>query len=177
MALRVGYSSAVISQNMREMVTAGYSKTSALAASFALARVSFFKRHPHGALPTWLAYPKGYRLRQHYDANGKPVQQTPFARNPAPRREIEQAAALFEAFTGKRADRMERIPLQPMPKAGLAFGELLEVGYISFRDGRPYRHTFRKVSSRPLLVASHDGKQVLMLGGAYAFTDRGIEDR
>jgi hypothetical protein len=37
-------------------------------------------------------------------------------------------------------------------------------------------HRFKK-KSRPLLAASHDGTQLYILGGEYAFTDAGIIDR
>lgn len=175
MPLKPGYSYDTFRANIAEVsAIGGVALASDIARVYALARKSYFRQHPHGLLPAWLAYPKGNRHRYHYDKQGRPVV---FRSNPAPRDEIEQAKRLYTDFTGKRANRVTPIPLRPMPKAGLAFGQLIEIGYISYRDGRPYRHTFRKVSSRPALVASHDGKQVFMLGGAYAFTERGIEDR
>lgn len=180
--LRTGYSNAAIRSNVREMLDTGHTRAQAVAASYSLARAAFFRRYPHGALPAWLAYPAGYRLKQHYNRDGTPVSLykplESMQKNPSPAtgREIQKAARLFRQFTGRAPDRIEKIPLHPLPRTGLAFGELVEVRYISFRDGRPYRHPFR-LGSRPLLVATHDGKQVLMLGGAYAFTERGIEDR
>lgn len=99
-----------------------------------------------------------------------------FMRNPAPPgRELARAATLYAGFTGRRG-RVARVPLKPLPRVGLAFGELLELGYASFRDGRPYRHTFRS-QARPLLISSHDGRQLVIVGGRYRFTHRGIEDR
>ena len=57
-------------------------------------------------------------------------------------------------------------------------GELDAVLYTTRRDGRleRYIHEFAK-KSRPLLAASHDGKQLVLLGGAYDFTEAGIVDR
>jgi len=65
-----------------------------------------------------------------------------------------------------------------VPKVGLEIGALDGVDYTTVRDGKTekYRHTFKK-SSRPTLVASHDGQSLHVLGGEYEFTERGIEDR
>ena len=122
-------------------------------------------------------------MREHYNADGSPVFEsrsgTVFKKNPAekiPVKEIDKAARLFKRFTGYKPDQLTPVPIKPLPKAALAFGQLVQIGYRSYRDGKLYRHDF-KDSSRPLLVATFDGKQVLLLGGAYAFTERGIEDR
>jgi len=49
--------------------------------------------------------------------------------------------------------------------------------YTTVRDGNTekYIHEFKK-KSRPHLAVSHDGKQLFILGGGYAFTERGIVD-
>lgn len=103
----------------------------------------------------------------------------PYRINPtrAPARELAQAARRFKAFTGREPDRVEKIPIEPMPRAGLAFGELLEIGYLSYRDGLPYRHSFRPLRSRPLVVSTPDGKRLLLIGGSYSFTERGIVNK
>jgi len=176
MPLRSGYSYATFQANVAEMIASGHTRESAVAAAASAARKKFFRMHPFGALPAWLAYPKGRRLAKYYTDQGNPASAEIYRENPSPRHEIAQAAKLFEDFTGKRATRIEKIPLEPLPKTGLAFGQLVQLGYISFRDGRPYRHTFRLKNSRPLLVATHDGKRVYLIGGSYAFTERGIED-
>ena len=183
--LKIGYSYATIRENIAELHRAGKAWASAVAIAYANGRVSFFRSHPRGALPEWLAYPKGYRLREHYDAHGKPAfAKQEYAENPASEsraqhpnpRKLAQAAALFEDFTGKRATRITKHSLPELPTEGLVFGRLVQVGYESARDGRLYRHTFRK-RSQPLLVATPDGKTVYIVGGRYAFTDRGIEDK
>lgn len=190
MPLRDGYGFDVVQKNAQEMIRAGYPHSQALAAAYSHARSCFFKRYPHGALPSWLAYPRKYRMREHYDKHGNSVmtnvnefreqfrEREQFAENPSapnPRR-LEQAAKLFEDFTGRKISRVTAHNVPSLPKEGLVFGRLIDVGYESERDGKPYRHTFRK-RSRPLLVATPDGKMVLIVGGRYAFTDRGIEDR
>ncbi len=179
MPLKAGYSRKTVQANIAAVFQETGDNAQSVAVSYATARKSYFRHFPGGALPEWLAFPKGYRQREHYDRHGKPRFALRGVRaNPTPPpREVQQAVKLFENFTGYKADRLEAIPLAPLPKTGLAFGELVEIGYISFRDGEPYRHTFRLKRSRPLLVASHDGKQVLLIGGSYAFTERGIEDR
>ena len=60
----------------------------------------------------------------------------------------------------------------------IAIGTLDFVGYTTKRDGRveSYIHKFGK-HARPLLATSHDGRHLLILGGGYRFTERGIVDR
>lgn len=98
--------------------------------------------------------------------------------NPSPRRAIADAASLYEAFTGHEGDEIARVPAPKVPKVALAIGPVLLIGYETVRDGvrEQYVHRFSK-RSRPLLVASHDGNSVFLLGGAYTFTDRGIVDK
>jgi hypothetical protein len=50
--------------------------------------------------------------------------------------------------------------------------------YVTRRDGKTehYIHRFGS-ASRPLFAVTHDGKQLLLLGGDYDFTEKGIEDK
>lgn len=91
-------------------------------------------------------------------------------------RELDAADALLQDFSGHAAGEVLRVPNRPI-KAGLVVGELLGVMYATTRDGRKekYIHEIRK-QSRPLLVASHDGSQIGIVGGRLRFTERGIED-
>lgn len=91
--------------------------------------------------------------------------------------ELDDAKRLFADFTGHKAKHILKKQYTPI-KTGLAFGILDDIGYTTVRDGRLelYRHSFKK-SSRPLLIASHDGKQLGIVGGRYQFTEAGIEDR
>ena len=89
---------------------------------------------------------------------------------------MAEAAHLFKEFTGDNPTSLRRVKL-PNPKSGVVIGELDGVLYTAVRDGvaEPYIHEFKK-RSRPLLVSSHDGTSLHILGGRYAVTDRGIED-
>ena len=96
---------------------------------------------------------------------------------PATQRQLDEASALFKDFTGEHPESLVKVLLRN-PKAGLVVGELDGVLYTAERDGKreSYIHEFRK-SSRPTLVASHDGESLHILGGEYEFTEAGIEDR
>lgn len=87
----------------------------------------------------------------------------------------ERAAQLLEDFSGHEATRVMNIEDKPI-KTGLAIGDLDFVGYTAVRDGKRerYIHHFPR-NSRPLLAASHDGRQLRILGGEFEFTDAGIE--
>lgn len=203
MPLKSGYSYKTFLENFKELEKSGYEKRDALAAAFASARHHWFDKFPQGHLPTWLQWPKGKARKDDYTDTGHPIRSNPlpfvlsnmirertvahaFKTNPSrtkkttnkgpDKKELSKAISLFEKFTGHDAVQVTPIKVPPMPKTGVCIGELDHVGYISTRDGQPYRHTFRK-NSRPLLVASHDGKLVVIVGGRYAFTDAGIEDR
>lgn len=98
--------------------------------------------------------------------------------NPVPRgARVKQAAQLFEDFTGHAADSMDKVVWR-VPDVAVQFGRLEGVMYSTVRDGRheKYLHKFKQ-KSQPLLGASHDGKQLVIVGGRYQFTDAGIEDR
>jgi hypothetical protein len=64
-----------------------------------------------------------------------------------------------------------------IPKAGAKIGLCDGLMYETVRDGKVehYIHKFKK-SARPTLVASSNGKQLLLIGGKFAFTERGIVD-
>jgi len=103
-------------------------------------------------------------------------------KNPAARRELGGAADLeaarrFEDFTGHPVTTGQKFDFPGNPKTGFAVGPVSMIGYEASRDGEraTYVHRFKK-KARPLLAASHDGRDLFLLGGAYRFTDRGIED-
>lgn len=94
------------------------------------------------------------------------------------RKQIKQAASLYRRFSGHKAESAQKVKVRKLPKTAVAIGTIVGVIYDTIRDGKRerYIHEFRK-RSRPLFAVSHDGKQLLMLGGAYDFTERGIVDR
>ena len=98
--------------------------------------------------------------------------------NPAAPRpgEIESAMQAFENFTGARVTHLDTFKVSPV-RAAWAMGPVSAISYIAERDGQTFEfiHTF-KPNSRPLLAASDDGLQLLILGGEFSVTDRGIVD-
>lgn len=183
MLLKSGYSYNTVVGNIN-VLERELRREQAVAAAYNHARKCYFKRYPAGALPVWLSFPKSHRIRQYYNADGSPQKRSysPPRSNPAriSTKEIgedfSKAKSLFTSFTGRAPATLTKIRVPAPPKVALAFGTLVELTYQSERDGRLYRHTFRK-SSRPLVVASPDGKQLQIVGGRFAFTDRGIVDK
>jgi len=72
---------------------------------------------------------------------------------------------------------IDKVKITPVD-VGLKIGKCDGVLYTTVRDGvtEKYIHEFKK-AARPVLVASFDGKQLLLIGGSFDFTDRGIVDR
>ena len=65
-----------------------------------------------------------------------------------------------------------------LPDVALLVGHLDGVMYTTVRDGKKEKYIHRfKLKSRPLLITSHDGTQLIILGGEYDFTELGIVDR
>lgn len=94
------------------------------------------------------------------------------------RRDVQQAADLYERFSGHQAEVAGRVRVPAMPRVAVAIGTLDFVGYTTVRDGRTekYIHKF-KAADKPVLCVSPDGTQLLLVGGNYDFTERGIVDR
>ena len=97
-------------------------------------------------------------------------------RNPA-RGDVARASDLFERFTGHDAEELGTVKVNPLPKVAAVIGECDGVLYTTVRDGvqEKYIHEFAK-RDRPLLCVSPDGKQILLVGGRYRFTEAGIVD-
>ena len=95
----------------------------------------------------------------------------------ADRDAISRAADLYERFSGHEAEAIGKVRVNPMPKVGVAIGEVDGILYTTVRDGvlEKYIHKFRK-ADKPLFVVSPDGKQLFLVGGNYTFTERGIVD-
>jgi hypothetical protein len=92
-------------------------------------------------------------------------------------RQMQQATTLYESF--REAQPKELIKLRvDVPRVCAAIGHVESINYRTTHGGKVelYRHDFQK-GSRPLLCASPNGKQLLLLGGRYQFTDRGIVDK
>jgi len=126
---------------------------------------------------------KGVRQKK----SAKPVRNSTMS-NPVPassragasrrvRDEIEQAADLYERFSGHDPEAIGRVTVPRLPRVGVAIGEVDGILYSTIRDGKleKYIHKFHK-RDRPLFVVSPDGKQLFLIGGNYSFTERGIVD-
>lgn len=94
------------------------------------------------------------------------------------RSQAQRAALLTERFTGHDAEILGEIDVPSHPDAVAIIGECDAVCYTTVRDGRreSYIHEFRS-KDKPLLAVSPDGRQLLLIGGRYLFTERGIVDR
>lgn len=95
---------------------------------------------------------------------------------------ILQARRRFQRFTGLQADQLDVLEFD-VPEVALLIGECEGIMYRTVRvtgRGKPetlqYLHEFSP-KSRPQLAASEDGSTLILLGGAYQFTARGIVDR
>lgn len=95
----------------------------------------------------------------------------------AGRSDIARASNLYERFTGHEARSIGTVAVPSMPSAVAVVGECDGVLYTTVRDGNveKYIHEFRD-ADKPLLCVSPDGEQLLLIGGRYVFTDRGIVD-
>lgn len=91
---------------------------------------------------------------------------------------LKQAARLYNDFTGHGEFTVEKVKVKNFPRELVAIGECVGIMYDTVRDGQyeKYVHRFRK-GSRPLLTVSPDGKQLMLIGGSYVFTERGIVDK
>lgn len=87
------------------------------------------------------------------------------------------AVKRWEEFTGHQAESFTEIRL-PIDEVVLEIGHVEGIAYSTVRDGKKerYFHEFKK-SARPILAASHDGKRLLLIGGDFEFTERGITDK
>ena len=171
--IRPGYSRATFNANIAEMMRAGHSRESSIWTAAALARKSYFRANPGGALPVWLAWPKSFRLRKFYDEHGEPVTKHPDLQdNPV---SLARAKRLYKGFTGAAARTVRKINLPPPPQTVLAIGKVFGIMYQVAETGERFRHEFQG-KARPSLLVSDDGRQVILRGGAYTFTNRGFVD-
>lgn len=89
---------------------------------------------------------------------------------------IEHAMALFQRF---RLDDPKHIDdvVYKTPEVAMTIGFCDGILYTTKRNGKVerYKHEFKK-SARPILASSWDGKQLVIIGGSYNFTQDGITD-
>jgi hypothetical protein len=94
-----------------------------------------------------------------------------------PSKEVQRAALLYERFSGHESEAVGRLKVPPMPRVAACVGECDGVLYTTVRDGitEKYIHKFAH-NDKPLLCITPDGRQILLIGGRYKFTERGIVD-
>ncbi len=192
--IKPGYSSKIVAENIRALVKAGQPFNQAIRLSYNSARKCYFYRYPQGLLPVRLAM-NGNRKAEHYTVTGAPIHRNPVDELDIPESEmasirqdvkkqlsgkgadVRKAASLYTDFTGHDDPQLTKLKIPSMPKVALEVGLCDGILYTTIRDNKTekYIHKF-KSSSRPLLAASPDGKILLLLGGAFNFTDRGIVD-
>lgn len=92
--------------------------------------------------------------------------------------EVGRAVRLYERFTGHDAEELGVFQLPDLPSTATVIGECDGVLYTTVRDGKTerYIHEFR-ARDKPLLCVSPDGRQLILVGGRYVFTEKGIVDK
>jgi hypothetical protein len=98
-------------------------------------------------------------------------------RSNPPAGDVERAADLYERFSGHDPEELGTVRVPALPRVAAVIGECDGVLYTTVRDGKTekYIHEFRK-ADKPLLCVSPDGRQILLVGGRYRFTEAGIVD-
>lgn len=91
--------------------------------------------------------------------------------------EMRAAAKLYESFRERTPRRIKKVGIA-VPRIAVDIGHVEYIGYRTTHGKKLtlYQHDFGP-GSRPLLCVSPDGRQLLLLGGRYVFTERGIVDR
>jgi hypothetical protein len=90
------------------------------------------------------------------------------------KRELNQGVKLFRDFNSREPEYLDKIEI-PRYDMLVFIGPCLAIEYLA-DDGYPYRHKFKK-SAAPDLCTTPDGKQLVLVGGNFTFTERGITDR
>jgi len=88
------------------------------------------------------------------------------------------AENLYREFSGHEPDEVEYVQKPEIPDVLTVIGELEAVIYSTVRDGENERYIHKfKPSSRAMLCVTPNGDQLVLIGGKYLFTDRGIVDK
>lgn len=92
------------------------------------------------------------------------------------KRELERGARLFHAFREKNAARVTRRKVD-FPSTVVAIGKVAAVRYYTTHGAKKilYEHEFKR-HAMPEFLVSADGKMLLLIGGRFRFTGRGIVD-
>lgn len=95
----------------------------------------------------------------------------------ATRAGVDKAASAYGEFKGRKARTASLVKMPKLKGEAWKLGELVGVVYLATHNstGKPrkYLHEFR-TNARPALAVCNDGQQLVILGGGYWVTDRGI---
>ena len=107
---------------------------------------------------------------------GKAGKHRGVVKNPGRGRNLRKAVRLYTDFTGHDPKFIDEWTVV-VPDTALQVGLITGILYKTRMDGKvqEFMHEFTG-KSRPILAASADGTQLLVLGGDYKFTERGIVD-
>jgi hypothetical protein len=123
------------------------------------------------------ARPKASRTAARKAPAKRPARKPAAKKAPAKRSStarVRAAARLYQSFHEEAPRQVQRVAHRDVKEA-MALGRLDSVTYQT-PDGKLYRHRFIG-AARPILAASHDGRQLVVLGGRYRMTWRGIVDQ
>jgi hypothetical protein len=89
---------------------------------------------------------------------------------------VRKAAKLYKDFREATPKRAKKVTFR-LPRAVMVMGHCEAILYSTTHGGkaRLYKHTFAK-GSRPLLCAGPGRNQLVLVGGRYHVTERGIVD-
>lgn len=87
---------------------------------------------------------------------------------------VRKAKKIYEEFRERRATRARRVTFR-IPRSVAVMGYVDAISYSTTHGKRAvrYKHSFH-ANSKPLLCT--DGKVIVIVGGRYHVTDRGIVD-
>jgi hypothetical protein len=90
--------------------------------------------------------------------------------------DTRSAASLYHHFREERPKRARRVAVN-LPRAVAVLGYVEFLGYVTTHRGRSflYLHEFAP-GSRPMMAAGKKRNQLLLVGGRYHVTSRGIVD-
>jgi hypothetical protein len=90
--------------------------------------------------------------------------------------DVKRAQKLWRDFREEPVGRTRSVEID-IPRAAMVLGRCEFIGYVTTHKGKTYLylHQFAK-GSRPRLVAGTRRGQLLLVGGRFKVTDRGITD-
>lgn len=85
-----------------------------------------------------------------------------------------QAIKLFRDFNSREPEYLDKVEI-PVYDTLMYIGPCTRINYLA-DNGYEYSHAFRRQSRADLCVTA-DGSNLVLVGGRYRFTERGIVDK